>query len=173
LTAFQHLPKNYVLVFTGVDHREQDWLKWKDVIEKAGLEYRVIILGRMPYSTVLDYAAACDIGVLLYPDDGVGNFYQAPGRLSEYLACGMPVVASSFPGLELLILKYGLGAVADPGSPVDIARSIRQITEMRPNKFMQMSDRLQRVARGPLAFDEQATTIDKIVRQRVKRFSST
>jgi glycosyltransferase involved in cell wall biosynthesis len=63
----------------------------------------------MSFQEMLTYSVNADAGILLYKNSDLGNFFQAPGRLTEYLGCGLPVLASNFTGLENLILKYDVG----------------------------------------------------------------
>ncbi len=88
---------------------------------RLGIERRVVCIGHQDYEQLFQYTCSSDIGVLLYKNNDLGNFFQAPGRLTEYLACGLPVLASHFTGLQLLSLKHGVGLCADPDSSEDIA----------------------------------------------------
>ncbi len=123
MDAVAALPRNFVLVFTGMEGAGLG--RCRAHAERCRMDRRAVMLGRMPYARLLETCAACDVGVLLYPNTGIGHFYQCPGRLSEYLRTGLPFVASNFPGLELLALKYGLGAVADPYDAESIRAAIQ------------------------------------------------
>ncbi len=114
LEGFSFLPNNFILIFTGMEYKSKQQIACEKHIKKLGLDNRIIFLGKLSYSELLNVYAACDIGILLYPNNGVGHYYQAPGRLTEYLRCGLSIVCSNFPNLELLNLQHKLGEVADP-----------------------------------------------------------
>jgi glycosyltransferase involved in cell wall biosynthesis len=62
---------------------------------------------------MLKFTANADLGVLLYVKNDLGNYFQAPGRLYEYVANGIPVLASNFAGLESLVRKHKIGVTVD------------------------------------------------------------
>lgn len=96
-------------------------------VARLGIEQRVACIGRQKYEDLFQYTSSSDIGILLYANNDLGNFFQAPGRLTEYLASGIPVLASHFTGLQLLMFKHGIGLSADPGSPQDVARCLLEL----------------------------------------------
>ncbi len=131
LRAFQKLPENYVLVFTNMGEtslargnlermaKEEQW--------QTG---RVVVLPPLPFDELMETFSACDIGLLLYPHGSTGHYYQAPGRLTEYLRQGLAVVASDFPGLTKIIRDNGLGDVADASNPEAVAAALLSVGEI-------------------------------------------
>jgi hypothetical protein len=165
LEAFRMLPKDFVLVFTGMDCGSKEWLELRQLAGKLGLEHRVVILERLDFADLMRHTACCDAGVLLYPNDGIGNFYQCPGRLTHYLGCGLPIIASNFPGLELLTLKHNLGAVCDPQSPAAIAGAIQSVAGRTKYDLKNHALRLKQLACGELAYETYAKQIEEIASQ--------
>lgn len=163
LVAASKLPPDYALVFTGVPEGSAAYQRTMDAVEKSGLAERSLLLGYLPFESLLAHMAVCDVGILLYPDDGVGNFFQAPGRLTEYLSVGLPFVASRFPSFELLVAKYGAGAVCDQTSPASIARAIESVVGVSADSAQARRDRLRHVARTELAYDRQAPAVERVV----------
>jgi glycosyltransferase involved in cell wall biosynthesis len=161
LRALACLPHDYVVVFIGVvpnSHAEQ---LTRNAGQNLGLHKRIIFVNRMPFNEILRIAASCDVGILLYPDDTLGDFFAAPGKLTEYIGCGIPIIASHFPGLELTILKYDLGKVCDPQDPSSIAEAL-QLLGAR-NKQRQDSERvrLKNIAKTELSYDSMAGKIER------------
>ncbi len=163
LRAVGTLPRCYGLVFTGAMPGSSVYRKTEEALVAAGLARRSVILGNLPYDELLEYVAACDVGILLYPDDGVGNYFQAPGRLTEYVACGVPVVSANFPGLELLVKKYDLGEVTAPTSVDEIAGAIRSVCDMAPALAVERRGRLSALAKSSLAYEAQAGVVTDAV----------
>lgn len=98
-------------------------------LQKLGLTGRVVFRERMNFERMLDHSSNCDAGILLYRNTDAGNYFQAPGRLTEYLTCGLPVIANDFVGLEHLTLRYGLGESVDARKPALIADGILRLEE--------------------------------------------
>jgi glycosyltransferase involved in cell wall biosynthesis len=159
LSALKCLEANYYVVFTN-DTRGLT----AAAVAKAGLADRAVVMGALPYQDMLRHMAACDVGLLLYPNDGIGHFYQCPGRFSEYLRCGLPVVASNFPSLESPIIKYGLGRTCDPTSPSAIAQALREVCEVGDAEETARRRRLRAIAEENFVYDLHAPKLEAAVR---------
>jgi glycosyltransferase involved in cell wall biosynthesis len=141
--ALALLPRRFRLVMT----REGDPARDQALdgrLAEAGILDRVVRLPRMEYCEVLRYTVSCDAGVLLYANNDLGNFFQSPGRLTEYLACGLPILSSHFTGLEALVRRYDIGECADALNPRDIVRAILRL-ESRARAGAFAGGRIRRV----------------------------
>lgn len=163
LDAMTLLPRHFVLICTGLGHESPAFEEWDARVRGRGLQDRTIYLPRLPFNDLLRITACCDVGLLLYPNDGVGNFYQAPGRLTQYMGCGIPIVTSNFPGLELLTLKYKIGLACDPGQPAEIASAIQVLGDRHQAERDQDRIRLRTLAKGLFAYDTEAVRIEEIL----------
>lgn len=121
LQALARLPERFRLVMTGKS-RTPDAYDRK--LLELGLTERVVRLPRLDYDELLSHSVNADAAVLLYANNDLGNFFQAPGRLTEYLVCDLPLVATNHTGLENLVLRYGLGEATDSTKPQAIADAI-------------------------------------------------
>jgi glycosyltransferase involved in cell wall biosynthesis len=122
------LPRTVRLVMTNVEHRKGEADR---TLARLGIEDRVLRLPRMAFGDMLAYSVNADAGVLLYKNNDLGNFFTSPGRLTEYLACGLPVLASNHTGLEALVLRHGLGETTREPTPEAIADAIRALMERK------------------------------------------
>lgn len=84
---------------------------------------RVDFLGRIDRTGIHDVYARCIAGlVCLRP---LQNYVDAyPIKLFEYMAAGLPVIASDFPEWRRIINGSQCGVLVDPRSPVEIASAI-------------------------------------------------
>jgi glycosyltransferase involved in cell wall biosynthesis len=163
LRALATLPAHFLLVFTGMVEGTPALEELRTLAANLGVAGRIIVLDRLPFAELQRFTAACDAGILLYPNDGVGNYYQAPGRLTQYLACGLPVLASDFPGLELLILKHELGVVCNPACPTSIARGVSVLLEGSAEQRQCRATRLRTTVMTELCYDRFAGQIEQAV----------
>ena len=166
--AFRSLPEDYVLVFTGMAKGSAARGELDRLVGDLGMDQRIVVFEQLSFEDLMRHTACCDIGILLYPNDGIGNFYQCPGRLTHYLGCGLPIVASNFPGLELLTLKHNLGAVCDSESPIAIVDAIRAVGEKSKGELATDAVRLKQLAKGELAYETHAWQIEEVVRRIIK-----
>ncbi|MGJ5813081.1 glycosyltransferase family 4 protein [Paludibaculum fermentans] len=131
IEALSLLPPHFKLAMTSTRTRTIE-----AVANRCGVLDRIIFLGAQDYVKMLQFTVNGDIGILLHVNNDLGNFFQAPGRLTEYLACGLPVLTSNFTGLQLLVKEHGLGRAVNPESAADVAAGlIRLDLERRAGQF--------------------------------------
>jgi len=92
-----------------------------------GVEERVRIAPAVPIADVVRYAAAGDVGVIPFLNTSLNNFHGLPNKIFEYIAAGIPVVASDFPQLRAVIDRYDVGKTFDPDRPGALVGAIRDV----------------------------------------------
>ncbi len=90
LSAFEQLPDNYRLMFVGDG---DDRVCLEELSGKYGLKDRVIFTGKVPHNSIVSYISLFDVGLCHLPDRFVFR-HSFPMKILEYLACGIPVLAS-------------------------------------------------------------------------------
>lgn len=128
------LPEDVVLVMMG-----QEKLKWRQVhaeeIKEALGAGRLILAGPVPHEELLDYVADADVGVIIYDDSVRNNVFCEPGKLSDYIAVGVPVVAPNFPTIGPVVQGYGLGLCFDGHSPQAIAATLKAVLDQPKSRW--------------------------------------
>jgi glycosyltransferase involved in cell wall biosynthesis len=100
---------------------------------------RTEFLGWIDYSQVPNLLATMNVGlVCLLP---VPQFVVSlPIKLFEYMAAGLPVIASNFSLWREIIESAGCGICVDPQNPLEIAAAIRYLYQ-RPQERRAMGER--------------------------------
>lgn len=119
---------------------------------RLGILERVVTLSNPTFERMLATSVNADAGVLFYRNNDLGNFFTAPGRLTEYLACGLPVIATNHTGLENLVLRYQLGGCVDTTSPAQIAQGLLRL-EAAKRAGMHAAGQMRELFLRHLAFD--------------------
>src|SRR5207247_4214560 len=93
------------------------------LVQRLGLEKKVRFLGRRPPEDIPALVEACDVGLaLLHP---IGNYRESyPTKMFEYMAAGLPVVASRFALWESVLVGNDCGRVVDPLNVGDATRAV-------------------------------------------------
>jgi len=126
-----------VLVLMGWGKLEEEL---RAMIADQGLSERVVITGPVGQSDLLDFTAGADVGVIPYEPIGLNNTYTMPNKLFEYIAAGLPIVATDLPELRRVLHGDGLGLTFETVSPTAIAATVDRVldnqalrAEMRTN----------------------------------------
>lgn len=88
----------------------------------------VVFLGPLPYDRVPALVSASDVGTILV----LPHFqyvYVNPNKLYEYMAGGLPVLASRVPDMDRIVGETGCGFVVDPTDPGEIASAVNRLLE--------------------------------------------
>ena len=96
-------------------------------IDKEGLEGRVVIHPMVRPQELSGFVLSADVGLAILMNDCLNSYYCAPTKLYGYLAAGLPVVTSDFPGLKEVVEEERVGLCVDPDDPVAIANAINRL----------------------------------------------
>jgi glycosyltransferase involved in cell wall biosynthesis len=130
------------LLFLGAEGPYVDGLR--RLSTELALESRVHFQPPVPLGDLLSYSSQADVGVTLLEDTCENHRLALPNKAFEYIAAGIPVVASDLPELSRLIERYGVGWSADPADPVAVADALRQAIAARGDE--ELRGRLIRAA---------------------------
>ncbi len=70
----------------------------------------------VPHDDVVSLVKNADIGLCLIENISLSDYYCLPNKLFEYTFAGLPILASRFPEIEKIILKYNLGYTCELNS---------------------------------------------------------
>jgi len=135
--------------------------------QRASSDNRIHWLGRLPYRSIPGVL----VGALaaLAPMEDLGGRAAtglSPLKLYEALACGVPVVASDFPGQADLIRATGCGLVIAPGDPRALAEAVASLAA-NPSGAREMGLRGMREVRERHSWDARAAATADVVRQAI------
>jgi glycosyltransferase involved in cell wall biosynthesis len=119
--ARERFPALRLLVLGGIAgelNGVQDLLA--ELTRTGGLELRP----QLPYDVVLDELLESDIGVNIISPVGQTHQLAQPRKLYEYLAAGLPVIATDVPSLREIVQQSDCGLVVDSTRPEQIADAL-------------------------------------------------
>lgn len=76
---------------------------------------------------VKETIAAYDIGLAFYQNKNLNQYYCAPNKIYEYIACGLPVITNNYPGLVKTIQDNQIGICIDKIDSVTLYNAIVKI----------------------------------------------
>ena len=125
LEAFADLTRrssDYHLLVLG-EGPMQPWIE--GFVRGAGLSDRVTLAGWVPHEALPRWLRSVDIAVAPYP--AIPDFYFSPLKVFEYLAAGLPVVASAIGQIDGLIEDGESGLLVAPGDVADLTGAIERL----------------------------------------------
>lgn len=107
---------------------------------------KVVHKGFLPHEEVAGVLGDCIAGlVVLHPHENY--IYSQPTKMYEYMAAGIPVIASNFPLWCNVIDRCNCGVCVDPLNPEEVAAAIQWLTD-HPEEARRMG------ANGRLAVEQ-------------------
>jgi glycosyltransferase involved in cell wall biosynthesis len=97
------------------------------VRQMAGFS-RVDFRGQVDYEAMPEVLARADVGLVCFLD-APNHVNSGPTKLFEYMAAGLPVIASDFPTWREIVEGNECGLCVDPTDPAAIAAAIEHLAE--------------------------------------------
>lgn len=91
-------------------------------LRERGLERNAVFTGWLPHEEVAPLIRQFDVALAPYPRPE-HDFYFSPLKLFEYMACGVPVVATSLGQIPEVVRDGETGLLCPPGEPDALVRA--------------------------------------------------
>jgi glycosyltransferase involved in cell wall biosynthesis/SAM-dependent methyltransferase len=145
--AVARLPDAALVMLGSAVNREWDAaLRAKSA--EARFAGRHVVLPPVHPDEVPVWAASADVSIIAVPATSLNQRLSTPNKFWESLAAGTPVVI----GEDLEVMRGivdadGLGAVADPTDPADLARALGEILDQPQAAYLALRSRCLAVSR--------------------------
>ncbi|MGZ3862070.1 MAG: glycosyltransferase [Bacteroidia bacterium] len=114
--AMQFVEGAILLIIGGGDAYASLKLK----VESLKLQDKVVMKGKMKPEELYHYTCNADIGLSLDKDTNINYRYSLPNKIFDYIAAGVPVLASPLTEIEAFIHKYRVGICIKSHEPQHI-----------------------------------------------------
>jgi glycosyltransferase involved in cell wall biosynthesis len=118
----QYLSADCMIIVVG--DRPETSARLTALSRELGLQSNLLFVPGVPHKQVSTYLRSADAGLLLYPRSHYLSEFSSPLKVFEYLACGLPVIATSLPALAEVVKDGINGRLVDPEDPQAIAAVI-------------------------------------------------
>ncbi len=139
-----------VLYFIGSGEK---WEYIKTLAHELHLERKVYFLPRMPYHKMMQYTCLCDLGVSLDKPVSINYKYSLPNKLFDYLAAGIPVLASPMVEVKKVVESFKVGMCIENHEPEHIAKKIREM--LSDNERLELWKKNALKAAGKLCWENE------------------
>ena len=75
----------------------------------------------VPQKELLHYTAAADVGIIPYQPTCLNNYYCTPNKLFEFIAAGIPIIATDLPEIRRIVNGNHIGMVGDTAAAKSLA----------------------------------------------------
>jgi glycosyltransferase involved in cell wall biosynthesis len=124
------VPEAKVVIVGGQTNWTQDDPDIAALGERArqlGVAERVELRGHVPYDRVPAALAEASVALLPLPDEPVARLFTSPLKLFDYMAAGVPIVASDLPALREVLHHEQNALLATPGDPDAFAAAVKRV----------------------------------------------
>jgi len=108
--------------------KNKEYLQSLKSLIKTQKKHQIQLIDQLPYRKAMQYLKSVDVGfILLKPNPNNITAASRNNKLYEYMAAGLPVIASDFPLWKKIIEKNYCGICIDPSNPEKIAKAIEYL----------------------------------------------
>jgi glycosyltransferase involved in cell wall biosynthesis len=111
---------------------------------EEGVTDRVEFAGAVPPGQVIDSLRGATAGLSLIQPACLSYELSLPNKIFEYLLAGLPVLVSDLPVMGSFVEERGVGLLARPDDPSDVAAKLAEL--MRPERNRELRDAVAKAA---------------------------
>jgi glycosyltransferase involved in cell wall biosynthesis len=142
LEAMAQFPEARLTVLGGSGvPGDADLLACRQRAAELGIEERVTFAGFVPPAEVRGRIAGAGVAVVPLPDNLMARYFTSPLKLFDYMAAGVPIVASDLPTIGEVVSDGDTALLVPPEDAAALASAIRRLL-VNPG----LADRLRRTA---------------------------
>lgn len=101
----------------------------KRQVNELKISHKVKFVSAVPWETLMKYTKSADIGMCIEKDTNLNYRYSLPNKLFDYIAAGIPVIASDLPETGKIIRENGCGIIIGSVTPEKISKALKQVKD--------------------------------------------
>ncbi len=130
--------------------------------KELNLEDSVHFLGRVLQEDIVRYYQDADIFVLPCVPASNNDRDGIPNTLMEAMACGIPVVSTTFSGIPELVIEQENGLLVPPKNPEALAEALKKLID-NPDVRLQMGENARQHVEKSFSATDAATSIARLL----------
>jgi len=143
IESMKYLSDDYYLLMIGNGPLKEEL---EGASRKMDLSHKIYFTGMVSLVELVKYTKIANLGVILFENISLNNYYASPNKLFEYIHANVPVLAPNYPFFKDVIEKYDIGILIDKIEPKEIANKIEFVFEDM-NKYREMKNNTKTAAR--------------------------
>jgi len=143
IESIKYVPNVHLVFLGGGDKGFKNYLQ--SVANYNEVADRFDFFGPVQSFEVTSFVQSADLGVAPIENVCLSYYFCAPNKVFEYIQGGIPVIASAFPDMELVIKSNDIGLTFDPESPEDIAEKINFMFN-NPSEFEKYKENVSKIS---------------------------
>jgi glycosyltransferase involved in cell wall biosynthesis len=157
ISAMKYLPNENLLI-AGAGSRLEEL---KNLARIEGTSDRVKFAGAVPHTSIPKYLSQAKIAVLPNLPHGPSMF-SSPLKLFEYMACGIPIVASDIPIFHEILTEGENAIFFKPSNPESLATCLKKLID-NPELAARIASNAKEKAKNH-TYEKRAKNILKIIK---------
>ncbi|GAA3976002.1 glycosyltransferase family 4 protein [Allohahella marinimesophila] len=117
------------VVFLALGGVGKDFERIQQLVQSLGVGDRVELRSRMSQDELMPIAKSAHIGVLPNNRTAIGAHYTSPLKLFEYMANGLPIVASDLESMREILVENEHALFFEPSNPSHLAAQLDRLLQ--------------------------------------------
>jgi len=99
----------------------------RKLIQQYGLERKVFLKGKLLPAELRQVTPKALLGITLFENNGLSNYYSLGNRFFDYINAGIPQVCVDYPAYRYINQQYEVAVLVDDLSPQALAKAINSV----------------------------------------------
>ncbi len=118
----------------------------KTLVRENGLEEKIIFTGKIPPEQLRLYTGKALIGITLFENNGLNNYFSLANRFFDYIQSYTPQLCVGYPIYKTINDEYGVAVLVDDLSPENLARELNSLLS-DTNKWKHLNENCVKAAK--------------------------
>lgn len=129
IRAIGHTNDAKLAVIGGFGAGDPSLVAARALARQVGVQDRVELLGFVPHVDVRSRLEGARAGVVPLPDRLMSRYFTSPLKVFDYMAAGVPVVASDLPALREVLVDGQNALLVEPDRPQALADALNRLLD--------------------------------------------
>jgi len=111
----------------------------KQRVSELKIDHKVKFINGVPWETLMKYTKTADAGMCLEKNTNLNYRYSLPNKLFDYIAAGVPVIASDLPETHKILDENNCGIIINTVTPENISKALLTLKD-NPSKLLELRE---------------------------------